>query len=334
VTESSLTDGVNRCAHCGTELAPHSLACPACRALVYSATLKQLAAEAEAATSSGDLVRARDRWQDALRWLPPEAPQHAAVSNRVADLTKRIEAAHPAARRQTATDRSWWQRGAGAVVTVALLLVGKLKFLLLGLTKASTFFSMFAYLGVYWGIYGWKLALGLVISIYIHEMGHVMELRRLGIAASAPLFIPGVGALVMLKQRVEDPKVDARIGLAGPIWGLGAGVAAFAVYTVTKAHIWLAISELTAFLNLFNLIPVWQLDGSRGFHALSRPERWGVVAAILVALLLTEQSLLFVVGAVAVFRAMQRQAGPGDRRALVTFVVLVLALSWMARVVK
>jgi Zn-dependent protease len=301
---------------------------------VHSATLKQLAAEAEAATSSGDLVRAREQWQRALRWLPLDAPQRAVVGSRVADLTKRIEAGSPSARRQSATGRSWWQRGAAAAVTVGLLLVGKLKFLLLGLTKASTFFSMFAFLGVYWGIFGWKLALGLVISIYIHEMGHVMELRRLGIAASAPLFIPGVGALVMLKQRVEDPRVDARIGLAGPIWGLAAGLAALAVYAVTKGRIWLAISELTGFLNLFNLIPVWQLDGARGFNALSRLQRWGVVAGILVALLLMEQRLLFIVGAVAAFRAMQRQAGPGDRRALVTFIVLVLALSWMARVVK
>ena len=60
-----------------------------------------------------------------------------------------------------------------------LLLVSKLKFLLLGLTKASTFISMFAFFGVYWSIYGWPLALGLVLSIYIHEMGHVAMLRRL-----------------------------------------------------------------------------------------------------------------------------------------------------------
>jgi Zn-dependent protease len=86
-------------------------------------------------------------------------------------------------------------------------------------TKASTFASMFAFFGVYWSAYGWPLALGLVMSIYIHEMGHVVRLRRLGIAAGAPRFIPGVGAVVMLKQHVSDPLIDARIGLAGPLWG-------------------------------------------------------------------------------------------------------------------
>ena len=87
---------------------------------------------------------------------------------------------------------------------------------------------MFAFFGVYWSIYGWPLALGLVLSIYVHEMGHVAMLRRLGIAASAPMFIPGVGALVMLKQHVTDPLIDAKIGLAGPVWGLGAALAALA----------------------------------------------------------------------------------------------------------
>ena len=123
--------------------------------------------------------------------------------------------------------KPWWRRGALGVVTVALLLLSKLKFLLLGLTKASTFVSMFAFFGVYWSIYGWPLALGLVLSIYIHEMGHVAMLRRLGIDAGAPMFIPGVGAFVMLKQHIGDPLTDAKIGLAGPVWGLGAALAAF-----------------------------------------------------------------------------------------------------------
>lgn len=156
-------------------------------------------------------------------------------------------------------------------------------------------------------------------------------LSRCGIAASAPMFIPGIGALVQLKQRVDDPLTDAKIGLAGPIWGLGAALAALAVYELSHAKIWLAIAQLTAFLNLFNLTPIWQLDGSRGVHVLARGERWALVAAITVALLLTEQRLLFVVGAVAVWRSFQRDAGPGDMRTLATFVMLVIALAWLAR---
>jgi len=189
---------------------------------------------------------------------------------------------------------------------------------------------MFAFFAVYWSTYGWPLALGIVLSIYIHEMGHVAMLRGLGIDAGAPLFIPGVGAFVMLRQQV-DPLTDAKIGLAGPVWGLGAALAALGLYAATEAKIWFAIAQLTAFMNLFNLIPIWQLDGSRGLHALSRSQRWTLVAAIVLALILTEQRMLLIVGAIAVWRAVQREEGPGDTRVLATFAALVFALSLLAR---
>jgi Zn-dependent protease len=275
-------------------------------------------------------LSARSHWQAALRLLPAHAQQHAAIRDRIAELTRRIDAGPERAPAATGETR-WWRRGAAGLVTAALLLISKLKFLLLGLTKASTFISMFAFFGVYWSIYGWPLALGLVLSIYIHEMGHVAMLRNLGIEAGAPMFIPGVGALVMLKQHISDPLTDAKIGLAGPVWGLCAGLAALAVYALTGARIWLAIAQLTGFLNLFNLIPVWQLDGSRGMHVLARWERWALVGAIALALLMTEQRLLLIVGGVAVWRSLQRETGPGDTRVLATFVVLIIALSWLAR---
>ena len=318
------------CIDCETELPPSALACPACGWLVQSDTLKQLAAGATIATQAGNVERARDQWTEALRLLPADSQQHAVIRDRLAELTNQI-AGHADDAAVQADGKPWWRRGLPGVVTVAVLFASKLKFLLLGLTKASTFISMFAFFGVYWSIYGWPLALGLALSIYIHEMGHVAMLRRLGIDASAPMFIPGVGALVMLKQRVDDPLTDARIGLAGPVWGLGAAIAAFVIYLFTKAPIWLAIAQLAGFLNLFNLIPVWQLDGSRGFHVLARHERWVVVAAVAFALLLTEQRLLFIVGGVAMWRALQQDAGPGDSWTLTTFVVLVVTLSMLAR---
>jgi Zn-dependent protease len=320
------------CVRCGTELPPDALACPACAWLTHGEALKALAAEADLLTRTGNLLDARRQWTKALGFLPVQSQQHALIRERVAELTSRIDVAADSATSTGSTP--WWRRGAPGIATVALVMLSKVKFLLLGLTKASTLISMFAFFGVYWSIYGWPLALGLVVSIYIHEMGHVAMLRRLGIAASAPMFIPGVGALVMLKQRIDDPLTDAKIGLAGPVWGLGAAVAALGVYLVTGAKVWLAIAQLTGFLNLFNLIPVWQLDGARGIHVLTRGERWIVVGAIAVALLMTEQRLLLIVGAVAVWRAWQPDAGPGDTRVLATFVVLVTALSVLARGVQ
>jgi len=156
----------------------------------------------------------------------------------------------------------------------------------------------------------------------------------LGISAGAPLFIPGVGALVMLKQHVTDPVIDARIGLAGPVWGLSAAAVSWVIYLATGAGIWLAITELTAFLNLFNLTPIWQLDGARGFHALKRAERWIVVSVLACALFITGVKMLWIVSAVAVYQAIWGKPGPGHQPTLVTFAGLVLALAWMARAVN
>ena len=323
------------CPQCGTEVGHGTLACPACGALIHAQTLKELAANADRATQAGELLAAREHWQSARSLLPLNSRQHAMVGERIAELNRRIDGDAQTTPGDPATSSSrktsGWSRIAGGAGTAALILGSKLKFLLLGLTKASTFVSMFAFFGVYWSVYGWPLALGLVVTIYIHEMGHVAMLRRLGIDSSAPLFIPGMGALVMLRQHITDPVVDAKIGLAGPVWGLGAALASLGAYFATDAGIWLAIAHLTAFLNLFNLIPIWQLDGSRGFHALSRTERWTVVAAIAVALMLTEQRLLILVGAVAVWRALQKEQGPGNRRVLATFLLLVAALSLIAQ---
>ena len=316
------------CARCGTELAPDALACPACAALIHADTLKELAAKADMAARAGDLASARNDWTRALELLPIHSEQHAVIRGRLAEIARSMDAstdAHAAGEKT-----SWWRRGAPGVIAVVVALLGKLKFLLLGLTKASTFISMFAFFCVYWSIYGRPLALGLVLSIYIHEMGHVAMLRRFGISAGAPMFIPGVGAVVMLKQHIGNPLTDAKVGLAGPVWGLGAALAALCLYVATRAPIWMAIAQLTGFLNLFNLIPVWQLDGSRGLHVLARWERWALVIAIAIALIVTRQRLLFIVGGVAVWRALQQETGPGDTRILATFVVLIVALSMLA----
>jgi Zn-dependent protease len=318
------TPATMACARCGTELSPSALACPACATLVHRARLEELAALAEAAAPT-DRTEASILWRDALALVPATSQQYQQISARLAALADAPAAA------PTGSGGKWWSSGAGIVAMLGLLFAGKLKFLLLGLSKISTVLSMFGFIAVYWAIHGWPLAVGIAVAIYIHEMGHVAMLRKLGIEAGAPLFIPGMGAVVMLKQHISDPIVDARIGLAGPVWGLGATVAAYLTYVLLGRPIWLAIAEISGFLNLFNLLPIWQLDGARGFHALSREQRWFVAAVIAVALWLTGVPILWIVGAVAVYGAFRGVPGPGHVPTTVTFAVLVLALSWFAR---
>ena len=322
--------GLLTCAACSTELAAHALSCPACHTLVHGERLKQLAARAEALAAARAPAEARAAWETALALLPEASMQHATVAARVAGLDAQIAAASSRREGRGGVNRPWWKSAGVGLAGLVALLTGKLKFLVLGLTKAKTFVSMFAFFGVYWTAFGWPLALGLVVSIYIHEMGHVAMLRRFGIGADSPLFIPGVGAFVMLRRPVTDPRTDAAIGLAGPVWGLGAGLAAFAAYALTGDAIWLAIAQLTGIVNLFNLVPIWQLDGARGFHALTRMHRIVVTGAIAAAYALTGHKLLILLAGVAAWRAYRMQPGPGDRRVLATFVVLIGALSWLA----
>jgi Zn-dependent protease len=324
VLDRSATAATTTCSRCGTELPLSALACPACAALVHRVRLEELAALATTAAPT-DRVQASIYWREALSLVPATSQQYQHISARLATLAEGPAAA-PAR-----SGGKWWSSGVGIVATIGLLFAGKLKFLLLGLSKISTVASMFGFIAVYWAIHGWPLAVGIAVAIYVHEMGHVAMLRRLGIQAGAPLFIPGMGAVVMLKQHISDPIVDARIGLAGPVWGLGATVAAYLTYLLLGTPIWLAIAEISGFLNLFNLMPIWQLDGARGFHALSREQRWFVVAVIAVALWLTAVPILWIVGAVAVYGAFRGAPGPGHVPTTVTFATLVLALSWFAR---
>lgn len=295
--------------------------------------MRELAAKAQAWTADGALEAASDAWRESLELLPEGSQQHAVITAKAADLATRLAergAPSTATRRAAAAGKSWWGQGIAGVGAIILLLLGKGKFLLLGLTKLKTFFSMFAFFGVYWSAFGWPLALGFVLGIYIHEMGHVAMLRRLGIGATAPMFIPGVGAFILAKQHISDPRHDAAVGLAGPIWGLGAGLAAWLAYLITDIPVLLAIAQVTGMINLFNLVPVWQLDGSRAFHALGRVERWSIVGALALAFWLTGVKLLVVIAGFAVWRAMQREQGPSDTRTFATFLALIAVLSWMS----
>jgi Zn-dependent protease len=186
--------------------------------------------------------------------------------------------------------------------------------------------------GVYWAVWGWKFALGLVLSIYVHEMGHVIALRRYGFKASAPMFIPGLGAFIRLRQQVVDPREDAAIGLAGPIYGLGAAAVTAALWYATKDPLLAAIAGVGAWINLFNLLPIGTLDGGRAFHALSRPQRALAAASVAAAWFITNDGLLLLLLIVCGVRCFERREERGDWRACVNFAALVLLLSLLSMV--
>src|SRR4051812_31258035 len=122
-------------------------------------------------------------------------------------------------------------------------------------------------------IWGLPFAVGFVLLILVHEMGHVIQLRREGVKATAPIFIPFLGAAVGMKEMPKNALAEARVGLAGPVLGtLGAAVPA-AIGLATGEHFWLALGFTGFLINLFNLAPVLPLDGGRAMAAMA-PWMW------------------------------------------------------------
>jgi Zn-dependent protease len=324
------------CDRCGTELAPSLLVCPSCGALVHRERLTSLAGEAAAATSTGEHARAVTLWREALSLLPEGTTQHAAVAEHLGAAATATDTAVGGEARKGPPPGSFWAKllaplgTAGLliwklkVILIALLMKGKL--LLVGLTKIGTLVSMLASFGVYWAVWGWTYAAAIVGSIYVHEIGHVAALRRRGMPASAPLFIPGVGAFVRMHTHASTPREDAEIGLAGPVWGLGTGAAALVLYLATRSQFWLAIAHTVGWITLFNLTPVWQLDGSRGFHALSKSQRWLMAGFIAIVWVITREGLLVLVALAAGWRAFEKQPDrPNDWRIFAYFALLLVA---------
>ena len=266
----------------------------------------------------GDLASARALWEKSLSLLPPDSVQYRTIRAHIENL-------------KTVPQTGGWKKGATGIGSTLLLLLTKGKFLLLGLTKLSTVLSMIAFAGVYWALYGWTFAIGMVFSIYIHEMGHVLTLREYGIPATAPMFIPGFGAFIRVKQLRIHPIQDSRVGLAGPIYGLGAAAFALAAGYFTHAKAWDAIAHFGAVINLFNLIPVWQLDGSRGFASQTRNQRLVILVAAGVLWWLTGEVFLALIAAGAIYRLFTKDAAQEpDNTGMMQFLGLLAALSAVA----
>ena len=181
----------------------------------------------------------------------------------------------------------WWRRGVGLLIALGVLLLkfgAKVKGLLLLLPKLKIFAtsaSMLVSVGAYALIWSWKFAIGFVLLLLIHEMGHVFQLRREGIKAGAPMFIPFLGALIAMKELPKDAAAEARVGLAGPVIGSLGALVPLALYGVTGDELFQALAFVGFFLNLFNLLPVLPLDGGRAMAALS-PWMWFVGYGLLI----------------------------------------------------
>src|SRR5215218_4177723 len=187
----------------------------------------------------------------------------------------------------------------GVAIAVIVKFAAKLKALLLLLPKLkvlTTSASMLVSVAAYAVIWGWRFAVGFVALLFVHEMGHVIQMKREGVRISGMLFIPFLGAAVGARSMGGNALAEARIGLAGPVLGTLGTAALIPIAGAQDSDLLRALAFTGFFLNLFNLAPVVPLDGGRAMAAMA-PWMWfaGFGALVLLAFVWPNPILILIV---------------------------------------
>jgi len=168
------------------------------------------------------------------------------------------------------------------------LLIPVLKFFPVLLKTGGT---MFLTIWLYAQTWGWWYALGFVLLIFVHECGHLIAAKRIGLKVGAPVFIPFMGAFIALKEAPKNAWIEAQVGIGGPLLGTAGAAVCDGLYQVSGNTLFRALAYIGFLLNLFNLAPLGFLDGGRIVTALS-PWLWLVGLVVVGALLFAHFNFL------------------------------------------
>ncbi|MFP5391033.1 MAG: site-2 protease family protein [Gammaproteobacteria bacterium] len=182
---------------------------------------------------------------------------------------------------------------------VWLLAAGKMGKLLT--TSGTMLLSMLAYSLVF----GWRYAVGFVLLIFVHEMGHYLAARQRGLDVGAPTFIPFVGAWIQMKDMPHDVETEAWVGFAGPLAGTLGAMACYFAARSTGSDLLLALAYSGCMLNLFNLIPISPLDGGR-ITAIISPKVWLLGVPLLAALFFYRPSPMLILVAILAYPQLKK----------------------------
>ena len=209
-----------------------------------------------------------------------------------------------------ATISPTWQRRwlrFGPLGVLAVIVLSKLK--LVG-PFLATLLSMLLSIGFYGMLWGWTFAVGFVLLILVHESGHAVMMRRQGIPAGAPVFIPFVGAVIAMRGYPRNAWVEALVAIAGPVAGSAGALACFVFGWLSGSPFWYALAATGFFLNLFNLLPISPLDGGRIVGVIGR-WLWAVGYALgIAALVVTGSEMLFLILLLSLFNLRRTIRGP------------------------
>ncbi len=318
---------IRNCKRCSHELAPGALVCDQCHALVHSEKLDQLASEAKQLEAVGNLRQAREHWLMGLPLLPPNSRQ----ADWIQQHARSLDAAASQIQPPPPSDNQW-ARKLGPVGPIAVLLA-KSKVLLTAIFKLKFLLSFVAFIGIYWAAFGMMFGIGFAVLILIHEMGHFIDIKRRGLPAEMPVFLPGLGAYVRWQALGVPLETRAAVSLAGPLAGFFAALACAVLWWQTGNPLWAALARAGAVLNLLNLIPVWVLDGGQAALALSKTERIVLLTACLALWLVLGENMFFLVAlgfGYQVFFAGHLPARP-SRATTIYFAAVLTALGVMIR---
>jgi Zn-dependent protease len=178
---------------------------------------------------------------------------------------------------------TFWEKLKKMLAPIGVALVAFFKYVPLLLKTGGTMLLTIWVYAMFWGVW---FAVGFVLLIFVHECGHLIAAKRIGLKVGAPVFIPFMGALIALKEAPHNAWIESQVGIGGPLLGTVGAVVCEAIYLTTGNLMFRSLAYVGFFLNLFNLMPVGFLDGGRIVTALS-PWLWIVGFTVLVFLTIT-----------------------------------------------
>jgi Zn-dependent protease/uncharacterized Zn finger protein (UPF0148 family) len=333
---------ITTCPNCGFGLPLGVLTCPRCQKLVYSRELDFIAREARAHEAKAEFAQAREVWNRSLSLLPPGSDQAEMVRKRMLELesastdNQNTTAANGLSatsqgqsKGQTSTQApsQGWVKKLGPLGPFALLLL-KFKTVFLFLFKLKFLFSFLFFIALYVSIFGWRYGLGISVCILIHEMGHFIDIKRRGLPAEMPVFLPGFGAYVRWSALGVTRRQIAQISLAGPLAGWIAAATCYLIYAQTGDPLWAALARTGAVLNVLNLIPIWVLDGGQAVGVLGAVERSALLALSLGLWYYTGEGIFFFVAAGTTWRLVTKDKPErSDWSTWASYAALLIALA-------
>ncbi|MEO8183115.1 MAG: site-2 protease family protein [Deltaproteobacteria bacterium] len=182
------------------------------------------------------------------------------------------------------------------------------KFLLTSLSMLAMVWFEAQRSGIWFGV-------GFVLMILVHELGHGYAMKKRGVAAGWPIFIPFFGAMIAMKSTPADRDVEAEIAYGGPLAGAAISLLAAGIGLALDSRLFIALAYTGFFLNLFNLTPLSPLDGGRIAQAFSRRAWWVGIVVLGAMFLLTHSPQLLLIALLALPRLWSKSV-EGERELL------------------